>query len=251
MQKIPRKKSLSQNFLTDVSILDRIVGVAAVNGLQDKNVLEIGVGEGALTAAILKQKPKKLLSVEIDNRYYGLVKDKFNGYSNFEIINADAIKIDESTFFNDKISVIANLPYNVGTTLLLKWLKNIELFETFTLLLQKEVVERIIAKPCTKEYGRLSVLAQAFTYPHRCFDIKPACFTPPPKVMSSVVHLIAKPPVIDFNKLSRITSALFNNRRKKIKPAIERLNLPTNLKIDINKRAEELSVDEFIEIAKL
>ena len=250
------KKKFGQNFLTSENILDKIVAVAG--NIENKNILEIGPGPGGLTTSILKQKPKKLISVEIDNDLFEILKVEFDKYNNFEVINEDALKINESEYFNNNINVIANLPYNVGTNLLLKWLNNIQLFESFTLLLQKEVVERIVAKPCTKDYGRLSIITQALCDAKKMFDIKPESFIPPPKVMSSVVYIKPKQNIenINIKKLGIITQTLFSQRRKKIKNAINLLlkqniiNSNSIIDIDLDKRAEELSVDEYINLSK-
>ena len=250
------KKKFGQNFLTSENILDKIVAIAG--NIENKNILEIGPGPGGLTTSILKQKPKKLISVEIDNDLFEILKVEFDKYNNFEVINEDALKINESEYFNNNINVIANLPYNVGTNLLLKWLNNIQLFESFTLLLQKEVVERIVAKPCTKDYGRLSIITQALCDAKKMFDIKPESFIPPPKVMSSVVYIKPKQNIenINIKKLGIITQTLFSQRRKKIKNAINLLlkqniiNSNSIMDIDLDKRAEELSVDEYINLSK-
>lgn len=247
------KKNLGQNFLTDENLLDKIVNVTQINSCS--NVMEIGSGPGGLTYSILKKNPLKLVSVELDSRCFNILKDEFKEYSNFNIINEDALNIDESKYFDGKIKIIANLPYNIGTTLILKWLNNLELFEDFTLLLQKEVVDRIVAKPNTGEYGRLSVIVQTLCDIKKAFDIKPTSFIPQPKVMSSVVHIKPKSAEIRKNvnikKLEEITFALFNQRRKKIKQPI--MNLISSGKIsknildfiDLNKRAENLSVDDY------
>lgn len=250
------KKKFGQNFLTSENILDKIVAVAG--NIENKNILEVGPGPGGLTTSILKQKPKKLISVEIDNDLFEILKVEFDKYNNFEVINEDALKINESKYFDNNINVIANLPYNVGTNLLLKWLNNIQLFESFTLLLQKEVVERIVAKPCTKDYGRLSIITQALCDAKKMFDIKPESFIPPPKVMSSVVYIKPKQNIenINIKKLGIITQTLFSQRRKKIKNAINLLlkqnfiNSNSIINIDLDKRAEELSVGEYINLSK-
>ena len=250
------KKKFGQNFLTSENILDKIVAIAG--NIENKNILEIGPGPGGLTTSILKQKPKKLISVEIDNDLFEILKVEFDKYNNFEVINEDALKIDESKYFDNNINVIANLPYNIGTNLLLKWLNNIQLFESFTLLLQKEVVERIVAKPCTKDYGRLSIITQTLCDAKKMFDIKPESFIPPPKVMSSVVYIKPKQNIenINIKKLGIITQTLFSQRRKKIKNAINLLlkqniiNSNSIINIDLDKRAEELSVDEYINLSK-
>ena len=172
------KKKFGQNFLTDEIILDKIVNVAG--DIKNKNILEIGPGPGGLTYSILKKEPKKLISVEIDNNLFNILQKEFAEYNNFKVINVDALKINENDYFQNNINIIANLPYNIGTSLLIKWMKNIKIFESFTLLLQKEVVDRIIASPCTKSYGRLSIIVQALCDVKKAFDVKPTSFCPPP-----------------------------------------------------------------------
>lgn len=251
------KKKFGQNFLVDESLLDKIVSVAG--DIKEKNILEIGSGPGGLTYSILKKQPKKLVSIEIDNNLYEILKNEFSKYNNFLIENKDALQINEKEYFDGNINVIANLPYNVGTALLIKWLNNIDIFDLFVLLLQREVVERIVAVPSTKNYGRLSVMVQALCNVKKEFDVKPSFFIPPPKVISSVVKIIPKKDNqnINIEKLSKITFSLFNQRRKKIKGAVELLIKSKVLNdkcldiLDLNKRAEELSVKEFIELSKL
>lgn len=249
------KKKFGQNFLVDENLLDKIVSVAG--DLNGNNILEIGPGPGGLTNSILKKNPKKLISVEIDKDYFEILKIEFDKYKNFEVINDDALQVDEKKLFNgEKFKVIANLPYNVGTALLIKWIKNIEYFQSFALLLQKEVVERIVAKPSNKDYGRLSVLIQSLCDVKKAFDVKPTSFLPPPKVMSSVVYMEPKNinTNVDIEKLSKITLALFGQRRKKIRNAFENL-IKTSIigenkinVVDLNKRAEELSVEEYLSL---
>jgi len=250
------KKRFGQNFLVDEFLLDKIVGVA--ENVFNKNVLEIGPGPGGLTEAILKNNPKKLVSIEIDKDLAKILEIEFSEYSNFFVKNGDALQVDERRYFDGKIIVIANLPYNIGTVLLMKWLKNLEIFSSFTLLLQKEVVERIAAYPSTKNYGRISVMVQALCSVKKEFDIKPNHFIPPPKVMSSVVKIIPKnnPATVDVGRLSKITFALFSQRRKKIKGTIEKLieshvldSLSLSI-LDLNKRPEEITVEEFIELSR-
>lgn len=249
------KKKFGQNFLVDQFLLNKIVDVSG--DIFDKNVLEIGPGPGGLTKSILKKKPKKLVSIEIDKDLFKILREEFSKYDNFFVENDDALQIDESKYFDGNINVIANLPYNIGTTLLIKWLNNLNMFNSFVLLLQKEVVERIVAVPSTKDYGRLSVIVQALCYAKKEFDVKPTFFIPPPKVISSVVKIVPRKDYenVNIEKLSKITFALFNQRRKKIKPAVESL-IKSNLLnseclngLDLNKRAEELSVDEFIKLS--
>jgi len=255
--KLLTKKQFGQNFLVNRELLDKIVNVAGI--IENKNILEIGPGPGGLTYSILKKNPKKLVSIEIDKDCYDILNIEFKNYKNFNIINDDALKIDEKSLFDEeKINIISNLPYNVGTVLLLKWIKNISIFESFTLLLQREVVDRIVAKQGTKDYSRLTIIIQAFCNTKRIFDIKPSSFIPQPKVVSSIVHITPKNCInnIDFEKLSEISFVLFNQRRKKIRKIIESLIIENKINkeiienIDLDKRAEELSIDEFIYLSK-
>ena len=250
---ISAKKKFGQNFLADRSILSKIVDVAG--DIENRNVLEVGAGLGALTNEILLRSPKKFVSIEIDKDLYNILVEEIKS-DNFQLINEDALKVDESEFFNGNINVIANLPYNVGTNLLIKWLENIELFDSFTLLLQKEVVDRIVANPYTKEYGRLSIISQSLCNVKKAFDVKPSFFRPPPKVMSSIVYLSKKDNInLNIKKLSYITLKLFSQRRKKIKKIIDNMVFNKELDesiydvLDLNKRAEEISVKDYIDIS--
>ena len=247
------KKRFGQNFIFDSNLLSKIVNVAS--NIKDKNVLEIGTGFGTLTETILKKEPKKLVSVEIDTDLISYIQEKFNSFNNFIIINNDALNIDERIFFDDnKINVIANLPYNISTNLLIRWMKNIHLFQSFVLLLQKEVVDRIIAKYNTKEYGPLSILIQALCDVEKKFDVNPSCFIPKPKVISSVISIIPKKNInIDLEKLSFLVFNLFSKRRKKIKKTIENLVSINKLNknifnvINLDLRPEEIDIYKYIE----
>jgi len=242
------KKKFGQNFLTDEKILDRIVSSANItNGC---NVLEIGSGPGGLTNAILKANPKKLVSLEIDKEWYEILSQEYKIYDNFELVNKDALTVNEQELFGgEKIKIVANLPYNIGTALLIKWINNLNIFHDFTLLLQKEVVDRIVAKPKTKSYGRLSVLVQSTCAVKKLFDLSPKSFTPQPKVISSLIAIVPKQNVqVNIHTLSEITLLLFSQRRKKIRHAVANKSMPDF--VDLDKRAEELTVEEYVKLAK-
>lgn len=251
------KKSFGQNFLLQTDLLAKIVSYAKLN--KDCEILEVGPGLGSLTAAILEQKPKKLISVEADYECVDILNKEVKPFfSNFEVINGDALLLDECQLFNDKFNIVANLPYNIGTSLLLKWVKNCsDKIENMTLLLQKEVVERITAKPNTKEYGRLSVLCQYVHKTKKCFDISPNAFYPKPKVTSSLVRLELKKDVDRFvlDKLFYITSIFFRQKRKIVRNNIKNSQIEPKILqkagIDANLRAESLAVDDFVAISKL
>lgn len=250
------KKSFGQNFLLQPELLAKIVSCANIK--ENSEVLEIGPGPGGLTSAILNKNPKKLISIETDKECVDILNKEIKpSFSNFEIINADALLIDECQLFENKFKIIANLPYNVGTHILLKWIKNCSSkIENLTLLLQKEVVERIVAKSNTKEYGRLSVLCQYLYNVKKCFDISPSAFYPRPKVTSTLVNLELKDDVNQFvlDKLLYITSILFRQKRKTIKNNIKnsKIELEFLQKIGIytNLRAETICIDDFVKIAE-
>lgn len=249
------KKSLGQNFLTNPDLLLKIVKCAG--DLNNFEILEIGTGPASLTSTILKSKPLKLVTVDLDERCEVIIENEIKPYyKNIDFIYGDALKINEKEIFKNKYKIISNLPYNIGTTLLFKWLENINNIEDMTLLLQKEVVDRIIAKPKTKDYGRLSILCQYLCNVKKCFDIQPTAFFPHPKVVSSVVSLKPKLDVdlTKVKKLSEICRILFNQRRKtilnnlnitiknseKCREILEKSNLDPKI------RAEELEIKDIL-----
>lgn len=254
------KKSLGQNFLLNESLTDKIVGFAG--DLKDKRVMEIGPGPGGLTRSILKQSPEKLVIIDMDERCIEALKElqQEPGYENkLELVHGDALLINETDYLEPKIKLISNLPYNIGTVLLFKWLDKIEIFESLTLMFQKEVAERICAKPRTKDYGRVSIMAQFLCETKKHFDVKPTAFVPPPKVMSSVISLYPreKLPVdgVDLSKLSRLCKLLFGNRRKVIRSTLKNVSVNgkevlEKLGISDTKRPEELTVEDFAKISK-
>lgn len=251
------KKSLGQNFLLHNELVDKIVECAGE--LNNFEVLEIGIGPAGLTTAILRQNPKKLVSLDLDERCVELAKDEIKPYfENFEPILADAIIINENQLFKNNFKIIANLPYNIATKLLFKWLEqSVDKIDSMTLMFQKEVVDRIIASPSTKDYGRLSVMCQYLCDVKKQFDISPKAFLPPPKVVSSVVNLVPKKN-IDLEiiaKLSFLAKTSFNQRRKTIYnnlkdiykntcEVLERFNISPTI------RAENLTVSDFYNLAK-
>jgi 16S rRNA (adenine1518-N6/adenine1519-N6)-dimethyltransferase len=254
------KKSLGQNFILDKNFTDKIVN--SVVDLDDCEVLEVGPGPGSLTRSILDSKIKKLVAIEKDPRCLELLKELQNFYGDrFEILNADALKIDETQFFSEdkKFKIIANLPYNIGTVLIFKWLKIAPRISSMTLMLQKEVVERIIAKPNSEHYGRLAVMVNFLCETKMVFTVNPMVFTPPPKVTSAIIEIIPKTqPLFDvaFEKLALVTATAFNQRRKMIKSSLKSLNknveeVLKELKIDPQLRAENLSIEDFCRIAQV
>lgn len=250
------KKNLGQNFLLNSAITDRIVDASGISSKDE--VLEIGPGPGGLTRSILKKNPQKLIVIEQDARCIAALKELQIIYPQLEIINDDALKIDYVSLKLNNPKIIANLPYNIGTALLLKWLETPTMWNSLTLMFQKEVAERIAAYPRCKDYGRLSVIAQILCDVEIHFELEPKEFFPPPKVTSTVISLYPKQEQLDtkiVKTVEMICKALFNQRRKMLRSSLSRLNkdidkLLENTGIELFQRPEELSVEQFIMLAK-
>lgn len=251
------KKRLGQNFLLNMETVKKVARVASK--LQGTTVIEIGPGPGGLTRAILEAGAEKIIAIEHDPRCVIALQDLINcADGKLTVIQADALTLSPQSIEPQRqIKIIANLPYNVGTQLLINWLHDLNRIESMTLMFQKEVALRIVAKPRTADYGRLSVLCQYLTSPTKAFDLPPGAFSPPPKVTSSVVHLIPRQltkedlDLLPF--IERITHAAFNQRRKMIRSSLS--SLFTAEKIQENNilptsRAEELTIDQYIALAK-
>lgn len=233
-------KSLGQNFLMNDEVCKKIALAGEVK--TSDIIFEIGPGLGSLTRFLLESEARKVFLIEKDQRFLDILKTEYTG--NFEIFHTDALKFDFPNYPSFKI--IANLPYNVGTELLTKWICLENRPQKMVLMLQKEVVERIIAKPKTKDYGRLSVLCQAFYDCEKLFDVARGSFHPAPNVTSSVVRLSTKNLTYNPEKLGLITGKLFASRRKILKNALLSLNIKRE---DLEqKRAEELSIDDFLSL---
>lgn len=252
---IPLKK-YGQNFIFDSTLCDRIVRDSGLK--EGSNVLEIGPGTAGLTRSILSYSPKSLTVIEVDSRCIPILEDIRAIHPNLNIIKGDALKFDLSNLGTD-IYIISNLPYQIGTELVIKWLKNIHLIASMTLMLQKEVVDRMRAKPSTKDYGRLSVICQLICKIEKCFDVKPEAFYPAPKVHSSVVKLSPLTSVVAPEILSQVelaTKFAFGERRKMIKSSLKRLapkinSLLDGLKMDKSCRAENLSPQDYLSLAEV
>lgn len=254
------KKSLGQNFLFDLNLTQKIARTAGP--LDDVTVFEVGPGPGGLTRAILSLNAKKVIAVERDERCLPALAEISAHYpGKLEVISGDALKTDFGSLApkDGPVAIIANLPYNVGTQLLLNWLLPPvwpPFWQSLTLMFQKEVGERITADPDDNHYGRLAVLAGWRTEARMAFDVPPQAFSPPPKVTSTVVHLTprANPIDCDAKKLGRVTEAAFGQRRKMLRQSLKSLGgEPLLLKagIDPQRRAETLSVEEFCRLANL
>ncbi|EKE10513.1 MAG: dimethyladenosine transferase [uncultured bacterium] len=250
------KKSLGQNFLCDPHILQRIVESAAP--LENHAVIEIGPGPGGLTREIIKTPCRELILIEQDERclpFLEVLRIHFKG--RFSLLNQDALTVSLHTLGDPPRKVIANLPYNVSVPLLIKMLEYMDDFESLTLMFQKEVAERLTAKPSTPNYGRLSVMCQWKAKVQKLFDLPPGAFTPSPKVTSTVLHLTPRFPREDISwaVLEKVTKAAFSHRRKMLRSSLKSLTLsPLTLleKTHINpeSRAETLTVQDFCHLAQ-
>ena len=251
---ITAKKSLGQNFLTDRHILDKITNIVSI---RNKYVLEIGPGTGNLTSFILKKNPKKLIVIEKDNLLAENLKDNFN--DQMTIINKDILEIDETKLCENKVTVFGNLPYNISTEILSKWIINLNdkiWFDCLILMFQKEVAERIIAKFNTSSYGRLSILANWKLDIKKICDIKPESFSPRPKVNSSLLFFTPKEnffSIKDSKNLEKITRIFFNQRRKMLKKPFNQLfngnqNIVNKLKLDLNLRPQNLDFETYYKL---
>ncbi len=249
------KKSLGQNFILDKNITDKIV--RAAGDLTNCDVLEIGPGPGSLTRSILDAGVKKLVAIERDQRCIAALVELKDFYGDrFEIIEGDALEIDELKI-SKKFKIIANLPYNIGTVLLFKWLKIAPHISSMHLMLQKEVVERIVAKPGDNHYGRLAVMVNFLCHTKLAFTVSRTVFTPPPKVTSAIVEIIPREkPLADveFEKLSKVVAAAFGQRRKMIKSGLKSVfenpeEILKEVGIRSDLRPENLTIEEFCKIA--
>jgi 16S rRNA (adenine1518-N6/adenine1519-N6)-dimethyltransferase len=253
------KKALGQNFLLDLNLTQKVARNAG--SLEGVTVIEVGPGPGGLTRAILALGAKKVIAIERDPRCLPALQEIADHYpGRLEVIEGDALKTDfESLAPGEPVKIISNLPYNVGTQLLVNWLlpgKWPPFWQSLTLMFQKEVGQRIVAREDDNHYGRLGVLCGWRTEAHMAFDIPPQAFTPPPKVTSTVVHLvpIEKPLPCDPDKLEKATQAAFGQRRKMLRQSLKPIGgeaLLARAEIDPQRRAETLSVEEFCRIANL
>ena len=253
---IKAKKSLGQNFLIDREVLEKIVSITDIT---NKEVLEIGPGSGNLTTYILKKKPKKLYVVEKDDDLAILLKEKFD--TEIEIINDDILKVSESTISDQKLSVFGNLPYNISTEILSKWILNIGSnfwFDSLILMFQKEVADRIISKFNNSNYGRLSILSSWKLNVKKILDIKPQSFSPRPKIDSSLLLFTPKENFFklkDPKNLEKITRIFFSQRRKMLKKPFNQVfdngkEIAEKFGIDLNLRPQNLEPEVYFKLVK-
>ena len=253
---ISAKKSLGQNFLTDRLVLDKIVNSTPI---ENKIVLEVGPGTGNLTSFILKKNPKKLFVIEKDNDLADNLNNIFK--DRLILINDDILKIDENTLSNDKVTVFGNLPYNISTEILSKWIINLKddfWFDQLVLMFQKEVADRIISNVNSSTYGRLSILANWKLNIKKICDIKPESFSPRPKIDSSLLFFSPKEnfyKIKDPKNLEKITRIFFSQRRKMLKKPFNQLfngdqKVIDELKIDLNLRPQNLDFDTYYKLTR-
>jgi len=253
------KKQLGQNFLLDLNLTAKIA--RAAGPLAGNTIIEVGPGPGGLTRALLAEGAAKVIAIERDERTLPALAEIADAYpGRLEVISGDAMDIDYAALASGPTRIIANLPYNIGTELLVRWVTLEQwppFFESLTLMFQREVAERIVARPGEDAYGRLGVLCGWRTDARILFNLPPSAFTPPPKVTSAVVQLIPKPtdPDVRVSDVERITRAAFGQRRKMIRQSlkstgvpVERLLAAAGLKGD--ERAETLPIEAFLEMAR-
>lgn len=254
------KKELGQNFLLDLNLTARIARIASP--LDQSTIIEVGPGPGGLTRGLLAEGAKKVIAIERDERALPALHEIADAYpGRLEVISGDAMEVDYRSLADGPTKLVANLPYNIATPLLTGWLHaqyEKPLFESLTLMFQKEVADRICAQPGSKAYGRLSILCGWMTDAHIALNVGPAAFTPPPKVSSAIAHLV--PRVLADNAphikcIEAVTRAAFGQRRKMLRQSLKSLNVdlvPLYEAADIKgtERAEELSVSQFVAMAK-
>lgn len=251
------RKSLGQHFLLDPNLCAKIA--RAAGPLDDFTVLEVGPGPGGLTRSLLAAGAKHVVAIERDRRCIAALEELSQVWpERLEIIEGDALKIDAAAQIEGPLKIVANLPYNIGTALLLGWLKAPERFQSLTLMFQKEVAARLTAAPGTQSYGRLSVITQWRCETERLFDISAKAFTPPPKVTSAIVQLKPRAqPLFQAEPaaLERVTAAAFGQRRKMMRAAMKSLVadpesfLAAN-GVDPRARAETLDIEQFCALAR-
>ena len=253
---IKAKKSLGQNFLVDRNILEKITNIIQIT---DETILEVGPGTGNLTSFILKKKPKKIFVVEKDEKLANHLEETFK--DQLTIINDDILKINESSLFESKVTVFGNLPYNISTEILSKWITNSTedlWFNNLILMFQKEVADRIIAKFDTSNYGRLSIISNWKLNVEKICDIKPDCFSPRPKIDSSLLFFSPKKnfyKIKDPKNLEKVTRIFFNHRRKMIKKPFNQLfngnkKVLYDLNIDLNLRPQNLDFNTYYKLTE-
>jgi len=254
---IKAKKSLGQNFLIDKNVIDKISSILDIN---NKTILEVGPGTGNLTSALLNKKPKKMYVIEKDNSLVELLKKNYN--DQIIIINDDVLKINENFISKEKLIVFGNLPYNISTEILCKWIINLDdqkiWFDYLLLMFQKEVADRIISNFNSADYGRLSILANWKLNIKKIIDIKPNSFSPRPKIDSTLLLFSIKKSffkIKDPLNLEKITRIFFNHRRKMIKKPFNQIfpnnsKLLSKLNLNLNLRPQNLNYETYYKLTE-
>jgi len=248
------KKSFGQHFLLDLNVTRKIVRLAGP--FEGRPVIEVGPGPGGLTRALLESDAGKVVLVEKDPRFIPLLNELDDGAGRLTVVEADALNVREDQLVEGPAHLVSNLPYNVGTPLLIKWLTGPWTPASLTLMFQKEVAERVVARPGDDAYGRLAVISQAVAEAKLVMHLPAAAFTPPPKVASAVVHLVprADRPDRDLLKaLERVTAAAFGQRRKMLRSSLKQLGgaeLCERAGISPEDRAEVIDLDGFLRLAR-
>ena len=254
---IKAKKSLGQNFLIDKNMIEKIISIKKIN---NSDILEIGPGTGNLTSAILEQKPSKLIVIEKDKKLSELLNEKFK--EEIIIFNEDILKFNIQDKLNGKFIVFGNLPYNISTEIICRWILNLNKIPWFTdliLMFQKEVAERIIADKNTSKYGRLSIISKWRLNIKKILEVNPNCFFPKPKVDSTVLHFSLKESFYQLKNvknLETVTRIFFNQRRKMIKNPLKQIfknytEISKELNLDLNLRPQNLDPEVYYKIANL
>jgi 16S rRNA (adenine1518-N6/adenine1519-N6)-dimethyltransferase len=252
------RRSLGQHFLLDLNLTRRIA--RAAGDLAGRTVIEVGPGPGGLTRALLESEARRVIAIEVDPRAIAALEElKALFPDRLEIRAGDALEIDAATLGPPPRKIVANLPYNVSTALLMRWLPHIDAFESLTLMFQREVAERLLARPGGKDYGRLTVATQWRATVRRQFDIPPRAFTPPPKVTSTLVTIEPRPTPLapaDPAILEKIVAAAFGQRRKMLRQSLRTLTpaaetLLQAAGIDGTARAETLTIEQFCTLARI
>lgn len=251
------KKTLGQNFLLDLNLTARIA--RAAGDLSDKTVFEIGPGPGGLTRALLGTGAKQVIAIERDARCVAALQDVVQAADGrLTLVEGDALQTDLASLASEPRAIVANLPYNIATVLLLNWLRQASSFDSMTLMFQKEVAMRLCARPNTSDYGRLSVMTQWLCKAERKFDIPANAFTPQPKVTSSVVHLVPKSSVdegVSFALMEKVTAAAFGQRRKMLRQSLRQLGVEADAllaqaELKGTHRAEDIDIAGFVRLAR-
>jgi 16S rRNA (adenine1518-N6/adenine1519-N6)-dimethyltransferase len=251
------KRRLGQHFLLDLNLTARIA--RAAGPLEEVRVIEVGPGPGGLTRALLAAGASQVVAIERDRRCLPALDELAAAYpGRLRVVVGDALQIDAAALAPPPRQIVANLPYNVATALLLRWLDQIRAYQSLTLMFQKEVADRLVAVPRTPAYGRLTVLTQWLCEVRPLFTLPPAAFTPPPKVSSTLVQLTPRSEPLgpaDKATLERVTAAAFGQRRKMLRTSLKRLDVDTAAllaaaAIDPTARAEELDIAQFCALAR-